>query len=152
MRCQENIAEAFPREWDSFIKCIVQHFKEYHLLCLQQIATGTPHYFIRYEDTTNNSQTIMTELFKFILDQHNLKGTVVEKRVNETTSQSHQKRASYGLKSNVTLNRNISLYTETQLEYIKTELRDFFHYFGYVDMPDHENNLTPFFKYEHSTE
>ena len=148
MKCKENIAEAFPHEWDSYIKFSVQNFKQYHELCLKQIATGTPHYFIRYEDTTNDSQPIMTELFKFMLDQPTLNGTILEKRINETTSQSHQQRASYSLKSNVTLNRNISLYTEAQLDYIKTELRDFLHYFGYVDLPNHPDNLTPFFKYD----
>ena len=55
MKCKENIAEAFPHEWDSYIKFSVQNFKQYHELCLKQIANGTPHYFIRYEDTTNDS-------------------------------------------------------------------------------------------------
>jgi hypothetical protein len=68
MKCKENIAEAFPKEWDTYIKFFVKNFKQYHELCLKQIATGTPHYFIRFEDTTNDSKTIMTELFQFMLD------------------------------------------------------------------------------------
>ena len=146
--CKENIAEAFPQEWDTHIKRFVPHFKQWHELCIQQITTGTPHFFTRFEDTTNDSKTILTDLFKFMLNQPTLAGTVLEKRINETTFQSFEKRASYGLKSTVTLNRNIHLYNEEQIEFIKTELRDFLHYFGYVDHPSNPDNLTPFFVYK----
>jgi len=52
----------------------------------------------------------------------------------------------------VTLNRNINLYTEEQKEYIRTELKDFMYYFGYVDHPTDSSNRTPFFKYDHNKE
>ena len=116
-------------------------------MVLNQVCTGTPHYFTRYEDMTNNSTLIMTEVFKFILGTPTLQGTVLEKRINDVTSQGFAKQAVYTLKSTVTLNKCIHLYTEEQLTFIKTELKEFMYYFGYVDIGQ-EDNLTPFFKYD----
>jgi hypothetical protein len=76
-----------------------------------------------------------------------LEGTVLEKRINDVTSQGYAKQAIYTLKSTVTLNKNIHLYTEEQLSFIKSELKDFMYYFGYADI-EGEDNLTPFFKYD----
>ena len=81
-----------------------------------------------------------------MLDQPTLKDTVLEKRINDTANS--KPKSSYPLKSDVMLNRNIQMYTEEQKEYIKTELKDFIQYFGYVDNPNDPQNLTPFFKYE----
>lgn len=44
------------------------------------------------------------------------------------------------------------MFTDAQKEYIKTELKDFMHYFGYVDHPSITDNLTAFFKYDDQTE
>ena len=85
-----------------------------------------------------------------MLDQPTLKDTVLEKRINDTANS--KPKSSYPLKSDVMLNRNIQMNTEEQKEYIKTELRDFMHYFGYVDNPNDPENLTPFFKYEDHSE
>jgi|LakMenE01Jun11ns_1017448.scaffolds.fasta_scaffold8506461_1 hypothetical protein len=41
---------------------------------------------MRYEDTTHDANLIMTELFKVLLDEPSINGTVLEKRINDTTS------------------------------------------------------------------
>ena len=46
------------------------------------------------------------------------------------------------------LNRNIDLYTKEQIELIKTELKEFLYFFGYVKTTHHPDNNTPFFEYE----
>ena len=44
------------------------------------------------------------------------------------------------------------MYNDAQIEFIKTELKDFLYFFGYVEVPDHKMSKTAFFKYENSTE
>ena len=44
------------------------------------------------------------------------------------------------------------MYTEEQKDYIMNELKDFMHYFGYVNNPSDPENLTPFFRYDNSSE
>jgi hypothetical protein len=58
----------------------------------------------------------------------------------------------YKLKSTQTLNRNIDLYTPEQLEFIRTELKDFLYFFGYVANEADPANNTPFFNYDHKSE
>ena len=43
------------------------------------------------------------------------------------------------------------MYTPEQIEFIKTELKDYLYFFGYTDNPDipDQENLTPFFKFNH---
>ena len=61
-------------------------FKGYHELILKQISSGVPHYFMRFEETAQNSTEIITELFQFMMNTPSLKGTVLEKRINENTA------------------------------------------------------------------
>lgn len=65
MQCEENVKEAVPEEWDQFIRVMVRGFKEFHEMVKQQ---DIPVYYMRYEDTTNHSKGILTELFQFMLD------------------------------------------------------------------------------------
>ena len=43
------------------------------------------------------------------------------------------------------------MYSQKQIEFIKTELKDYLYFFGYTDHPDipDAENLTPFFKFNH---
>jgi len=73
---------------------------------------------------------------------------VLQQRIDDVTKSSFEKRSVYKLKSTQVLNRNIGLYNEAQLEYVKTELRDFLYYFGYVHNEHDTNNNTPFFTFD----
>jgi hypothetical protein len=42
------------------------------------------------------------------------------------------------------------MFNEEQKDYIRTELKDFIYYFGYVDHPQDASNRTPFFKYDYN--
>jgi hypothetical protein len=42
------------------------------------------------------------------------------------------------------------MFNEEQKDYIRTELKDFIYYFGYVDHPQDASNRTPFFKYDNN--
>lgn len=70
-----------------------------------------PVYFFRYEDLAMQQQQITTELFRFILDQPSIEGTVLEHRINKVTEQPIDQRNRYQLKSKLAYNRNVHLYT-----------------------------------------
>lgn len=147
----EKVNEAFPAEWDSYIRHTIPIFKAYHAQVMESLAKEIPAYFFRYEDQTTNSRETTIEFCKVILDQQDINGTVVQHRIDEITKESHEKRAKYTLKSTQTLNRNIGMYSDEQLAFIKSELRDFFLFFGYVDNENDPSNITPFFKYDDLT-
>lgn len=94
----------------------------------------------------------MTDLFKFALGQDDISGTVLQQRIDSVTQESFDKRATYSLKSGQTLNRNASMFTEEQISFIKSELKEFLYFFGYVKNDQDLDNLTPFFDFDHSAE
>lgn len=55
----------------------------------------------------------------------------------------------YGLKAAnpTSLCRNAHMYTDEQLKYIKRELKEFLHFYGYVKDPSDPENKTAFFDY-----
>ena len=75
--------EVFAAEWDNYIKTQIFCFKAFHELVLKQVSSGVPHYFMRYEDTTQKATEIITELFQFMMNTPSLRDTVLEKRINE---------------------------------------------------------------------
>ena len=99
MVCEENIREAFPEEWDHFIRRGVQSFKEFHQIISNDFAKEVPIYFMRYEDQTTEARPILTDLFKFMLQETSIEETVLERRIIDVSGEGHQKRAIYKLKS-----------------------------------------------------
>ena len=86
-----------------------------------------------------------------MLNQPDITGTVLQHRINEATQGTFERHAAYKLKSTSTLNRNINLYSAEQLEYIKTELKEFNYFFGYATNEADSNKMTSFFTYEDVT-
>lgn len=58
---------------------------------------------------------------------------MLQHRIDTVTSEAHSAKQVYKLKSTQTVNRNLHLYTEEQLNYIKEELKDFSAFFGYFN-------------------
>jgi hypothetical protein len=145
---ERPLNEAFPEAFDSWIRYSVQMFKEFHHFFMHKLHGKVPVYFLRYEDQTTCSKEMNTELFRFMFDTPCIEGTVLQHRINEVTSKKTTTRSIYRMKTdNVTHNRSAHLYTPEQLEFIKTELREYNHFFGYVkNAADPENN-TAFFDY-----
>ena len=83
LTCEENISEAFPVEWDQWIRSQVHTFKQYHAFLIDRLAKNVPVYFCRYEDqTTTHANRNLTELFQFFLDQPSIEGTVAKHRID----------------------------------------------------------------------
>jgi hypothetical protein len=58
----------------------------------------------------------------------------------------------YEQKSDVTHNRNIELYTDEQIEIMKTEMKEFIYFFGYAANHSEADSKTKFFSYADTEE
>ena len=84
-----------------------------------EISGKIPTFFVRYEDMRTNPESTMIEVFKFILDEPSLEGTVVEKRILDRCSLKNEPKSIYKLKSTSTnLSRNQELYTPELIDLI----------------------------------
>lgn len=147
----EQYNEDLPEIWDSLLKVFVPLCANQHRMIINSISKDIPTYFCRYEDLRLDAAPVLNELFSFLLDVQSIEGTVVEKRIQDVAGSGHATKAVYTLKSTSTnLSRNAHMYSEEQMEFLKKEMRDVLHYFGYTNHPaeDHE---TPFFTYEDQT-
>jgi hypothetical protein len=95
----------------------------------------------------NREQSLM-DLMRFVLDVPTLEGTIIEQRVKTLAQESAEKGAHYKLKNTSgNISKNAHMYTSEQMEYLKTELKDFNLFFGYTNNP-HGENQAAFFDYE----
>ena len=138
--------ELDPVWWNRFVSMITPmveiNGKEMRETCEPAIPT----YYLRYEDLVLNPQPVLMELFCFMLEVPDIKGTVIEQRVIDYCAKGTDTGAVYKLKVNPAsnLSRNAHMFTPEQIEMFKENCRDYLYYYGYVDHPD---NDTAFFNY-----
>ena len=117
----------------------------------EYVAKTVPTYFCRYEDLLLRSTEVMNEILCFLLNVDSIEGTVAEKRVLKFTKKEkdNEQAALYKLKSanNNQFGRNAHLYNEEQIEMMKTDLKQFNHFFGYANAPNGDENPTGVLKY-----
>jgi len=65
----------FPEQFDKFIRESVEGLKEYHeRVTTTQIAKTVPTLIIRYEDLRTDPQTVLEQIFCFLLDVESVEG------------------------------------------------------------------------------
>ena len=70
-----------------------------HEILLNNIASKIPTYFMRYEDLRMNPKPALEGLFCFLLDVPSIKGTVVERRIEDVIQPGSPQKSTYRLKS-----------------------------------------------------
>ena len=131
------VSEADPIWWDTFIKRISKSLND-SVSAMSQVEATIPTYYLRYEDLVLNPEPVLMELFAFLLDVESIKGSVVERRIQDYCAKGKKGGSVYKLKADPAknLSRNVGMYTDYQLEYLKDECRDFLYYFSYTDHLD----------------
>jgi hypothetical protein len=145
---KEEYYKDMPDYWDYYVRMEVNAMKLFFERNHKNAGHTIPTYYIRYEDLLLDPIRVLTELFKFMLDVPSLEGTVLEAQIAKHGSQKNSTKAVYKLKTQSTdLCRNRHMYTENQIQFIKEELKEFLHFYGYVQDADQPDNPTGFFKY-----
>ena len=106
----------FPEFWESWVTTMTQNLKENHERVLSELVSQMPTFFVRYEDLKLNPQPVLELLFCFLLDVGTLKGTLIEKRIQEVTATGFSSKNAYKLKNTSNnLCRSSHMYTEAQI-------------------------------------
>ena len=101
---------------------------------------------MRYEDLKINPRPALEGLFCFLLDVPSIAGTVVERRISEVTASGFEAKSAYKLKDTTNnLSRANHMYTEEQMNTIKTELDGFIKFWRYDQSSVGEETPTNFF-------
>ena len=131
---KEEYYKDFPETWDTFLRAVTPVISESFKMLRESISKQIPTYYCRYEDLRNDPKTVLTEIFRFILDVPRFEGTVVEKRIQDIAAEGSDLKAIYKLKTHSNnMNRNAFMYSEEQMDYLKSELKDVLFFFGYTN-------------------
>ena len=69
--------------WEKWVAIQTENLANESDYILTSVASKMPTLFVRYEDLFRDPVPVLTDVFKFCLNTDSLKGTVVERRINE---------------------------------------------------------------------
>jgi len=99
-----------------------------------------------------NPEPELYNLMRFMLGKHDLTGTNAERRIKEVLSMGTQATQTYSLKDSTKKNNaNVHRYTVEQLAWIRENMKEMLHFFGYAKVPHDPENNTGFFEYTDSS-
>ena len=75
---KQKIEEEYPDWWKVWITRCSKSLANFHDVTVNEIARKIPTYYLRYEDLRLNSNEVMKDVFKFLLDVPSIEGTIVE--------------------------------------------------------------------------
>jgi len=157
-----DFATDYPEWWNWWVHnqvdCMKRYFDIVFKHSVEEMESYNPIYFVRYEDMVKDMEGPTRGILSFLLEMPDLAGTNAERRIHQfiakkkadpKADRAYQTKTTTGIP-----NAHADKYTEEQMNYIKTELAHFLHFFGYTNNPDGGDNDTAFFNYEepHPTE
>lgn len=81
--------EKYEELWTKFVEQEIDMWKQFHDYWM--LEPVIPTYFIRYEDLIRKPLWVLTELFKFLLNTKNIKGTLIEASIKRETVREKEK-------------------------------------------------------------
>ena len=115
---------------------------------MNHIAKTLPTLFIRYEDLVLNPVPVLTDCFRFLLNVHSIKNTIIEKRIKGVAALEIETKTIYPLKDSGLINKNADMYSDELLNEIKMILKDYNLFCGYTTIGKAKDDQTSFFAYE----
>ena len=144
----------YPEWWDLWVKKQADHMKKYYDTIMRHCVDEkkNPVYFVRYEDLVANKKETLMGLFSFLLETRDLEGSNAERRIDTIVGQGESAGIMYKLKSTTAkFDAHRQRYTAAQIEYVKENLKEHLHFFGYTKNSEEENS-TGFFDFEEDTQ
>ena len=115
---------------------------------MNNIAKEIPTFIIRYEDLILNPVPVLTDCFRFLLNVHSIKNTVIEKRIKGVAALEIESKTIYQLKDSAFMNKNPDMYSDELLDEIKMILKDYNLFYGYTTIGKSKDDQTSFFAYK----
>ena len=107
---------------------------------------------MRYEDLVASKKDTLMGLFSFLLETKDMDDTNCERRIDSVVNEGERTGITYKLKSTTgKFDAHRYRYTEAQIDYVKENLKEILHFFGYTTTPE-EDNPTAFFDFGDDTE
>jgi hypothetical protein len=118
--------------WEKFLESDIKMWLEWHDYWMEKVRTSeVPIYFFRFEDLLVNPEPILKDIFKIILAQKSIDGTVIEHRIRDVIKNGknflYKPRSAGG-----GCNKHASKLSLDQMAILMSKLEFYLHFFGYA--------------------
>ena len=122
-------AEIWDKQVKNNVKMLQNFYNEMFKIYRER---NVPVYFVKYEEMLAEPKATLRSIFKFLLNEQNINGTVIEKRINEVIEQGKEGTHVYKMKKeNPLYPKSEDWFTEEQKEFVLSKLFDQLEFFGY---------------------
>jgi len=138
----------YPEYWNWFVRRQAEQQRRFFDILLRHCneENRCPLYIVRYEDLVSAPKETLMGLMSFLLEVKDLKGTNIERRIDEVCSKGKSAATTYRLKDTTgQFDMHRAKYSPELLQYVQETLSDQLYYFGYANV---EDNATGFFQFE----
>lgn len=145
----------YPKFWEWWTKDCMTHMNNWYQTFMKDARTRkVPIMFVRFEDLVSNPEPELYKIMKFILGERDLTGTNAERRIKEVISMGSGATVTYTLKDTTRqiANKNAHRYNPEQVAWIKEEMKEMLHFFGYAKLPQDPENPTGFYEFDGTDE
>lgn len=108
-----------------------------------------PILFVRFEDLVTNPEPELMKIMRFLLNEKDLTDSNAHRRIKDVLAMGKSATVTYSLKDTTTkFDANRSKYSAEQQAWIKEEMKEMMHFFGYAKVPQDPENPTGFVKFD----
>ena len=133
--------EKFNSWFDLFLSQEIVAWRDFYAYWMDQPMIPT--YIVRYEDLVSDTKNTLQDLFKFLLNQEDLDGTLIETLIEYHTKSKSLKEVYKPRKGKI--NGNKDLYKAHQIKQIKQLAGQMLKRMGYVEEESEKSNTTGFY-------
>ena len=126
---------------DTFVNIEAAQWRNFHSYWMDEPAIPT--YIVRYEDLLFDKKNTLLDLFRFLLNEKNLEGTLIEALIEHHANPELKKEVYIPRKGKANCNKH--LYSESQIKKIKQESGQMLKRMGYVKEDSDISNNTEYY-------
>ena len=133
----ENCREHF----DDFLSKDIPTWRDYHLYWMDEPTLPT--YIVRFEDLLAEPKNTLMDLFRFLLNENDLEGTLIEALIDRHVENKNKKQVYKPRKGKANCNQH--LFNDAEIKKIKQETGQVLKRLGYVKEDAESSNTTGYY-------
>lgn len=132
--------------WDKFLESDIKMWCEWHDYWMEKVRTSeVPIYFFRFEDLLLQPEPILKDIFKMVLGEESINGTIIEHRIKDVIKNGknflYKPRSAGG-----GFHKHANKLSSDQMSSLMSKLEFYLHFFGYAKVDG--KNTFDFYDYK----
>lgn len=145
-----DVQKLYPNYWKWWVQHNISMMRDFYQRYIDDSSRQkVPILYVRFEDLVTNPEPELMKIMRFLLNEKDLTGSNAQRRIKDVLALGKSATVTYSLKDTTTkFDASRSLYSAEQQAWIKEEMKDMMHFFGYAKLPQDPENPTGFVEYD----